>query len=87
MTRSMWWRLSSQLQCVQAFLPPQRMLHSHFVCHLRGCDVNLGVLGGALFCQRHQTSTLRYVLKIHSAYNSLQACGGVLKQNSAPYCR
>lgn len=61
-TRSVWWCLPSQLQGVQAFLPTQRMLHSHFVCHLRGRDVNLGVLGGALPCQRHQTSTLRFVL-------------------------
>lgn len=72
-TRSVWWCLPSQLQGVQAFLPTQRMLHSHFVCHLRGRDVNLGVLGGALPCQRHRTSTLRFVLKIHSTYNSCAA--------------
>lgn len=66
-TRSMWWRLPSQLQRVQALLPTQRVLQAHSVRHLRGCDVDLGVLGGALFCQRHRTSTLRYVLKIHSA--------------------
>lgn len=65
-SRSVRWSLSPQLQCVQAFLPTQSMLHSHFVCHLRGCDVNLGVLGGALFCQRHQISTMRYILRSHT---------------------
>lgn len=50
-------RFSSQLQRVQAFLPTQRVLCSHFVRRLRGCDVDLGVLGGALSCQRHETVT------------------------------
>lgn len=59
--RSVGWRLPSQLQGVQAFLPAQRVLHSHSVGHLRGCDVNLGVLGGALLCHQKdaKASTLR----------------------------
>lgn len=52
-------RLSSQLQRVQALLPAQRVLRSHFVRRLCGRDVDLGVLGGALSCQRHETVTLR----------------------------
>lgn len=46
----MWRRLPSQLQSEQALLPTQRVLRANFVGRLRGSDVDLGVLGGALPC-------------------------------------
>lgn len=60
MKKSMWCPLSSQLQSVQALLPTKSMLCADFVGCLCSCDVNLGVLGGALsYWDRNENFNLR----------------------------